>query len=198
MCDLRTATLLGLVMLLAACEDNPPPAAVARGQQLYSTYCALCHGPRGEGQASPRANALANPEFLAAASDELIRAALVNGRPGTSMSDFVPDPLDEVETEDVIAFLRSWTKGPPAVLDESPVTGDIRRGAQRYAALCSGCHGTGGQGAAYQSLANREFLRTVSPGYLRHAISRGRPGTRMPAFPGLGTDDFVAVILSWR
>ena len=40
------------------------------GQVKYDLYCALCHGEQGEGYLAPQANALANPEFLAAATDE--------------------------------------------------------------------------------------------------------------------------------
>src|SRR5688572_18647682 len=61
-------------------------AANPVGAKAYARACAVCHGRRGEGYRADFAPALANAEFLATASDELLRNAIVRGRPGTTMS----------------------------------------------------------------------------------------------------------------
>ena len=48
------------------------------GQETYDIYCSLCHGVQGEGYLAPQANALGNPEFLSAATDDFIEYELEN------------------------------------------------------------------------------------------------------------------------
>ncbi len=65
---LKNLTPIALLLMLASCVSGPPegaiviqgtavppvptsdPDSVARGEQLYSTYCAACHGADLEGQ----------------------------------------------------------------------------------------------------------------------------------------------------
>ena len=67
------------------------------GQEKYDVYCALCHGDAGEGYIAPQANALGNPEFLAAATDDYIEIATIYGRPETKMS-----PSQEVKLDPLL------------------------------------------------------------------------------------------------
>ena len=57
---------LPLAVLFAACAGSPPPPATPagppanfaeqanRGQALYASYCASCHGDAGQGDGAPR------------------------------------------------------------------------------------------------------------------------------------------------
>ncbi len=95
----------------------PPKASkgdVAKGGRLYATHCERCHGT-----ATQRGNAvhLANPMFLASASDAYLRVALVEGRPGTPMEAW-QGKLAPAEIEDVVAYVRSLARPVPA----APVT----------------------------------------------------------------------------
>ena len=90
-----------------------------RGAQLYAENCASCHGADGGGGkgtgvtfSRPRdlpiiAPALNNPGFQAAASDQMIKATLMKGRPGTPMVSFIDQGLSEQDINDVVAYVRT-------------------------------------------------------------------------------------------
>jgi cbb3-type cytochrome c oxidase subunit III len=82
----------------------------SEGERLYAEACASCHGTRGEGKEGP---ALANPRFLAAATDTYLVETIRRGRTGTAMPAFGgPSPahraLDDGEIEAIARFMRSW------------------------------------------------------------------------------------------
>ena len=54
------------------------------------------------------APALNNPGFLAAASDQLIKAALMNGREGTPMVSFLKQGLSENDINNIVSYVRSF------------------------------------------------------------------------------------------
>jgi cytochrome c oxidase cbb3-type subunit 3/ubiquinol-cytochrome c reductase cytochrome c subunit len=100
----------------------PPKASkgdVAKGAGVYAAHCQTCHGT-----VEQRGNAvhLANPMFLATASDAFLRVAIVEGRPGTVMEAW-RDKLTAPEIEDVIAYVRSLARPVPLapVVAASPV-----------------------------------------------------------------------------
>ncbi len=94
------------------------------GQQLYQQHCMACHGPLGEGGkgtgltfSRPRdlpiiAPALNNPGFLKAASDQFIKATLMNGREGTPMVSFLKQGLKEQDINDLVVYVRSFEQNP--------------------------------------------------------------------------------------
>ena len=74
-----------------------------RGQPLYASQCQRCHGDarkRGDDVM------LANPGFLAVASDAFIQHAILEGRPGTEMRSF-RGMLATSDVADIVAYLRS-------------------------------------------------------------------------------------------
>jgi cytochrome c oxidase cbb3-type subunit 3 len=97
---------------------------VERGKQLYQQRCASCHGANGEGGmgtgvtfSRPRdlpiiPPALNNSGFLAAASDQEIKAALMNGREGTPMVSFLKNGMSEQQIDDVVSYVRSFENNP--------------------------------------------------------------------------------------
>jgi cytochrome c oxidase cbb3-type subunit 3 len=189
-----------------AAPDAPDPkVAIARGQLLYGRYCNFCHGENGVGYAADQAPKLANDDLLTLASDEFLREAIVRGRPGTTMSPWAVargGPLGYDDASAIVAYMRTWQKGPLESTDARKVDGDAQRGAATYAASCAKCHGSKGQGAKYGALANPELLASASEGYLATTIERGRDGTPMPSFTGKLTtaqiDDVVALLRSWK
>ncbi|MCW9023988.1 MAG: c-type cytochrome [Gammaproteobacteria bacterium] len=92
----------------------------AKGKVLYQQNCAACHGTNGEGGkgtgvtfSRPRglpiiAPALNNSGFLAAASDQLIKATLMNGREGTPMVSFLKQGLSEKDINNIVSYVRSF------------------------------------------------------------------------------------------
>lgn len=175
---------------------------VSAGAELYAKYCALCHGAEGKGYAADNAPSLVTPSFLESATDSFIASGIRTGRPGTAMAAYgkaLGGPLNEVEIRALVTFIRS--KGPTAKpLASATTTGDAERGAQLYQAQCVTCHGTEQARSTAIWLFNPELLRNASSGFLRHAITHGRPPTPMPGFGETlgahGVEDLVAFLQS--
>lgn len=175
----------------------------ARGGELYTRMCKVCHGERGEGYKADNASALANPEFLASVSDEFLVAAIAHGRAGTPMSAWSVErggPLAAQDIKAVIAFMRAWYTGPRAALREDSLAGDARRGGPLYLSHCERCHGVRGATGPNIRIGDRALLAAATNGFLRHAIEKGRPGTPMVAFEGVldrqAIDDVIAYLRS--
>ncbi len=186
------------------------------GATLYGSFCAACHGQRGEGMryaGMPAFPAVANPGFLALASDQFIAATIAAGRPGRRMPAWqrAAGGLSEEEVARVVAYLRELGGGvePDRPDDLSArVSGDPVRGAALYGEHCATCHGASGQGGEGPALANRVLLASASDHYLGETIRRGRPGTSMASFatpstvrPSLSdaeVDAIVVHIRSWE
>lgn len=117
---------------------RPVKGDPVHGKQLFGQYCATCHGANGEGAkgtgvtfSRPRdlpimAPALNNAGFLAASSDAMIKATLMNGRSGTPMISFLKQGLAEKDINDIVSHVRSFEKQAAAssaktVRRESPV-----------------------------------------------------------------------------
>lgn len=90
------------------------------GKQVFSQYCARCHGENGRGGKGTGvtfsrerdlpiiAPALNNPGFLTAASDRMIRNTIINGRAGTPMISMLSAGLSETDIDDVVSYIRSF------------------------------------------------------------------------------------------
>jgi cytochrome c oxidase cbb3-type subunit 3/ubiquinol-cytochrome c reductase cytochrome c subunit len=182
-----------------------PIAQLARGKLLYGRYCNFCHGEAGLGYAADQAPRLASDDLLALASDDFLRDAIVNGRPGTTMSAWSVargGPLGYDDASAIVALLRTWQKGPSVSTDERKAAGDAERGAPLYATHCASCHGAKGRDGKHNALANPELLSSATDGFLAATIERGRAGTPMVSFSAKLTtaqiDDVVALLRSWQ
>ncbi len=103
---------------------KPAYGHAERGKALFAEYCAHCHGANGEGGhgtgvtfSRPRdlpimPPALNNPGFLAAASDQMIKRTLMEGRAGTPMISFLKVGLKEQDIDDIVSFIRSMETQP--------------------------------------------------------------------------------------
>jgi cytochrome c oxidase cbb3-type subunit 3 len=86
------------------------PGNSNEGEKLYVTNCMNCHGENGTGTLAPQIN---NQEFLNAATNGYLLAAISLGRTGTDMpswgrGDGLHPALSGKERQDIVAFLRSW------------------------------------------------------------------------------------------
>jgi mono/diheme cytochrome c family protein len=160
------------------------------GLTLFGTFCAACHGASGGGMrypGSPPFPAIANPDFLAVASDEFLTQTIERGRPGRRMPTWGEQEggLRPEEIASLIARLRelSGTAAPPPD-PKGPrwIQADATLGEQLYARLCAGCHGKNGEGTDAPALNNQVLLSSATDTYLVETIGRGRRGTAMPAF----------------
>ena len=204
---LKNVCLLLLIASAWCCaeETNTPfPQNAQEGAIAYAKYCALCHGPNGEGYTADSATALNNASFLATATDTFLYNAIAEGRMGTTMSpwaDYRGGPLEEQDIWNLVGLLRSWQTIPTIDVSDAKIKGVALRGEPVYAVYCASCHGPKGEGASYMSLNNPQFLSDASDGFIRFAIVNGRPETSMSAYQSiLSTQDIhdvVALIRSW-
>ncbi len=201
---------LALVVLLCVASGDLEcgsslTAPQRRGQALYARMCVVCHGREGAGYAADQAPALAHPDFLASVTDDYLRTAIAAGRRDTTMSAWSTargGPLAAEDIDAIVAFLRSWQQGPPAVLDERPASGDVARGGAIFERECARCHGARGTGGPDVHIGNPDLLASASNGFLRYAVRRGRRGTAMPGFePKIGeagVEDVLTQLRSWQ
>ena len=158
-----------LLMLISCNGDNAKetaePQVQLNGEEIYQKYCGICHGQEGEGYLAPAANALFNPEFLAASTDDFLVQGTVLGRPGTKMSPWGVSeggPLDTEQVDLLIEFIRQQETLETADIHDMEFTGDLDNGASTYAQHCASCHGNEGEGTDLaMSLNNPIFLQTV-------------------------------------
>jgi len=154
---------------------------------LYGQNCAGCHGQDGKGNS---ALALANPVYLAIASDDTIRRATASGIRGSLMPAFARSSggtLTDEQIEILVREMRTRWGRPDAVLGKTPPPyvakepGDAARGAGAYATFCAGCHGPEGKGTAKgSSIVDDSFLALISDQNLRTTVIAGRPDLAQP------------------
>lgn len=108
--------LVAIGLLLSACQTSDLPAenAVAanvaqaqpstptsaeRGQELYRTNCAFCHGNQGERGASPLTNTVNQLD------DTALADVILNGNPEKGMP--ASKKLTSEQITDLVVFMRS-------------------------------------------------------------------------------------------
>jgi mono/diheme cytochrome c family protein len=98
--------------------QNPLPqtqATVDAGNAIYhgKGVCNVCHGDTGKGDGSagavlsPPPTDFTSPQFQASRTDAQMFSAVKNGIPGTGMISFNPAMINDTETWQVIAYIRS-------------------------------------------------------------------------------------------
>ena len=98
---------------------TPPPYSASkgadptRGEQVYTTYCASCHG--APGATKSKAGSITDSAFLTLVSDQVIRTILIAGRPDIGQPDWRNDvpghPMSDQELTDVIGWLAAQRGG---------------------------------------------------------------------------------------
>jgi mono/diheme cytochrome c family protein/plastocyanin len=116
--------------------------SVERGYNLYEANCARCHGANGEGGIGPTLNRQ-DKLFAHLSEDYLNNVLVVGGRyvcgnpdslmPVWSNEGHPPGPLNYIQIEDLIAFIRApstetYTKRDPELFEprHDPISGEIQ------------------------------------------------------------------------
>jgi mono/diheme cytochrome c family protein len=154
---------------------------------LYAQNCAGCHGKDGKGNS---ALALANPVYLAIASDDIIRHATASGIKNSQMPAFAKSAggtLTDEQIEILVREMRVRWANSNAIASATPPPyaaaehGNPTAGAAAYATFCAGCHGPDGKGTAKgSSIVDESFLALVTDQNLRTTIIAGRPDLGHP------------------
>lgn len=161
--------------------------AVSHASQLYTKYCALCHGENREGYAADNAPSLRSRSLLASSKgSNFIRYTIQYGRANTAMAGYLDTqggPMEFIEIELLMEWLYQTAEVEESLgLSREPVLGDITTGASLYDEHCAVCHGKEGEGVTAPALSNPMLLATATDHFLRYAIAEGRDGTPMIAF----------------
>lgn len=168
------------------------------GKLLYDKGCVSCHGSEGQGGVGGQ---LANPVFLASASDEFLWRTVAYGKQNSAMRGFLKGqageslmPMSAGDIDHVVAYLRT--------LGSRPRVEPLKRGfAGASAAVgklvyegkggCAKCHGAEGEGASGPSLTTPGFLRAAADGFIAGSVVLGREGTEMRSFYKGGNVDLT-------
>lgn len=102
-------------------EDS---ANALRGQAVFATACAACHGNLGQGRQTPDGaiGAINDPTFLALISDRALRRLAITGRADLGMPNYAGkagrgadfQPLTSQQIADLVALLASWRNPLPS------------------------------------------------------------------------------------
>lgn len=196
-----------LLILVSSC--SLVVQAAPKGDELYTKYCASCHGNDGKGGVGVP---LALPSFINSVSDEFLKKSVRYGRPGRIMPAF--SNLSDAQVDALVQHLRGWSDKPAPLESTELVKGNSARGQVQFAKHCVECHGNEGKGGSgtgvtfsrkrnlpivAPALNNSGFLAAASDTMIRDTIIFGREGTPMTSMLVAGLseqdiDDVVAYI----
>jgi ubiquinol-cytochrome c reductase cytochrome c subunit len=166
--------LLALALLAAVSISNPP---ADYGKQLYTQYCATCHGADTRGTDY-------GPS-LQHVGDAAVDFYLMTGRMPAGLTwieiqhqEHHGAQLDPGKIRAIEQYLSTFVAGGPPIPEVSG--GDLAHGRKLYNENCEHCHGVQGEGGALGALAWAPDLRRTSIAQVAEAIRIG-PG-EMPQF----------------
>jgi mono/diheme cytochrome c family protein len=191
---------------------RPPgdPAAIARGQQIFSVNCAFCHGSGARGGEGGGPNLLRSPIVMNDQHGELIAAIVSNGRLDKGMPKF---NLPLASVSDIAAYLHSIDIGaaesadfnPKSVLVGNAVAGEAYFNGRGH---CTACHSAGkdlaGIGSKYDPPHLQDMILTAGgTGIFGEPSPTAPPSTvkiRMPSGALIAgrlveMDDFFVVLI---
>ena len=161
------APLLALATETAADDEASPMAAMTEddlsaGKDLFVVHCGRCHGMLGEGGEGP---SLKRPRLANAPNDDRLIEVIQEGIQGTGMPGTWS--MNDLETLQLAAYVRSLGRLPP-----EPLPGDPAAGREVFAAkgACATCHITAGVGRAVGPELTDVGLRR-NAAYLRRALT---------------------------
>lgn len=184
------AALTGIVVIsapLPASEEEVVaaltlPEQIALGQELYSTYCAECHGAEGEGGVIQGVAGLEgfamkpinSQDEMYTRSDETLSQIIAYGQPGLGMPPFgvsYGGELSLAEIEALVNFMRyTWDDraempaGVTLTTIPLPAPGEIPTYAKHIQPLvkryCVSCHRPGKQNNHYWMTSYDEILHS--------------------------------------
>ena len=205
------ASTIGSALALAESPED--------GRAIYERRCSVCHGDKGDG-ASWASGSLNPPprDFTRTNSDALSRGTMIDavahGRKGTAMTAW-ESRLSSAQIAAVVDFVRGEfmsrkggieTRRTSGVSFPGGFKGDMTRGGAFFHANCAECHGHAGDGRGRRAdFMVRKPLDFTAPntkrnfdrGRLFQSISRGVPGSTMPAWSKVLNDQQIADVAEY-
>ena len=163
-------------------QSAPTQPASQKGDKVFASSCAGCHGLDGRG--GDRAPSIATGR-VQRLSDSQIFGIVQHGITGTGMPAF--HSLSESEINSVVAYLRVLQGAKETIA----LPGDANRGKALFfgKAGCSACHMAAGQGGFIASDLS-SYARTHSVDEARSAITNPNPnGDRLARTATVTTSD---------
>lgn len=196
--------LLSLILLQLLSAAVSVSAGDIDAGSLYSDYCSVCHGDKGDGESHAKQGMIPPPrDFTSPMSAvELTRPRIINairnGIPGSAMSSW-KSRLSDAQIAALAGLIRSRFMLPGAAAGAT-------EGSNIYAAYCSVCHGDNGQGALWAStgLSPRPadftasiFQSTMTRDHMIQSVSYGRPETAMTGWKKRLTDEQIEAVVDY-
>lgn len=186
-----------------------PPLPSSPGE-IFKSYCARCHGEKGDGLGpvalyiDPAPRDLTKASFMNSKPRERFVHSVKEGVHGTSMAAW-GKVMNDAQVSGLVDYVFTTfvqEKGRELkarnVPDHNPVPStpeSIARGEQTYLARCTGCHGRKADGKGPNSLdivprprnlRNVPFVQSLSDRRLIESILYGVQGTAMPPWIDYG------------
>ncbi len=182
---------------------DPPELSdedMQRAEQMYQTYCSLCHAKDRSGYAADHAPSLRSKSLLSTGMPSFVYQTIGWGRANTAMEGYSTEMGGPLSRDDIY-LLTSWLAQVEPVefidLPEDVIEGDASEGKAIYAANCAECHGETGQGISAPSLGDQALLTHASDHFLRYAIVNGRDGTPMKRFADKLSDEEINSVVAY-
>lgn len=146
----------------------PDPVAAERGEKLYSSNCAFCHGVKANGAEGP--DLVRSPLVLHDEKADLIGPVILEGRPDKGMPAF--HSMTAAQVSDVAQFLHmrvelAANRGLYKV--QNIVVGDAKAGEAYFDARCKTCHASD-----LAHIATKYAPADLQAAFLWPASARGR------------------------
>ena len=197
-------TVCAIAMPSISYAADPSASEAVDAGRLYTQYCSVCHGDRGDSRSRARGSMIPPPRDFTSpqSSIELTRERMVHsvaeGRPGTAMAPW-KNQLNPEQIEAIVDYIRITMMRPAATVDSET-------GRRLYAENCSVCHGDDGTGARW-TLTNlkpppRNFTLPgtadqLSKGYMLEVVRYGKADTAMPGFGSQLDDTAIASVVDY-
>lgn len=150
--------------------------AADEGPGLYATFCASCHGDRGQGSGiAPALIGLPAVEVHFMLDSGRMPAAAPN------VNDIPRAPrFTQVQIAAIVRYVATFSPRTPDQSLPLVMPGDVLRGRELFAANCAQCHGAAGDGASVGAGDVAPSLATATVFQVAEAVRAG-PGV-MPRF----------------
>lgn len=190
-------SFLAAVLLQAAFGGDAADAQdseVDRGENIWATQCALCHGELGRGLPGK------GPDIRGvgtASIDFVIRTGRMPLEDASNRVQRSDPSMNEEEREAVVAYYdRAIRTGGPDIPRIEPGQAELSRGRELFVQNCAACHGPTGAGIAVGQRDIAPALHAASPIEIAEAVRVG-PG-RMPVFgPDIYSEADVEDVTAW-